>query len=144
MPCLQGSDLWSWVFLCRGTPGLLISMEVGYLGSWPSLGALTSPGLRARAADTPTLKLPLGKCWQLPLPGACRLGCHSPLKGSLFLTLLRPVVSRRAVLAPWGGDSIPFSFPAGTTLALIIMFHSQASAVLSSPQSGFLLVSGSC
>lgn len=54
-------------------------------------GVLTIPGLWARVADTPTLKLPLGKCWQLPLPGACRLGCHSPLKGSLFLTLLGTV-----------------------------------------------------
>lgn len=91
MPCLQGSESFVVMGLCLGTPGLLISMEVGYLGSWPSLGVLTIPGLRAKAADTPTLKLPLGKCWQLPLPCACRLGCHSPLKGSLFLTLLRPV-----------------------------------------------------
>lgn len=50
---------------------------------WGSACSWTQGG-----ADTPTPKLPLGKCPQLPLPGACRLGCHSPLRGSLFLTLL--------------------------------------------------------
>lgn len=55
------------------------------LDSGDPCGLLPVPGLWV-GADTPTPKLPLGKC-QAASP-SCRLGCHSPLRGSLFLALL--------------------------------------------------------
>lgn len=51
-------------------------------------GVLPVPQLWGGGAETQTPKLPLGKYWQLPLSGACGLRCHSPLRGSPFLTLL--------------------------------------------------------
>lgn len=94
---------------------------MGWLESWTRhpCGALAVPGLWA-GADMPTPKLPLGKCWQLPLPGARGLVCHGPLRGSPFLTLfslvhdsisgqnLWPLASPKAVVALQGASSRPF------------------------------------
>lgn len=86
----------------------LASLGWGPACSWTLVGA-----------NTPTLKLPLGKFWQLPLPGVCGPECRSPLRGSLFLTLFSLVHYRSS------GQAGPALWPAVSLEVILAVQVSQ-------------------
>ena len=125
-------------------PGILChqgAMEVG----WPDpCGGLPVPGLCV-GADTPTPKLPLGKCWQLPLSGACDWGV--PAHGGGLRSSLHPAWRTTGTLDKpdlfCGLWSVPRLFwLSSEPVAATSPFQLECQAILSSAERNFTVLYG--